>query len=473
VTAASSRPRDVALAGVLTIIGSVLALVGIFSAQGELRTSDVRRDIEGVLADDRFAAIDISVDAVLALVEYALMVASAASVAAIVLAVFVMRRHNPSRIALTVLGGCAVLVLLLSWPTGVITAIFVAYTLSLLWRAPVRSWFAGARPAARGAGAGTGTWAMSGTGPGGEPEPERNPDAVPESDPRWPSDPGPPDAGDPSRPVEPRPGGGDPRPAGGGEPGPYPQPWPPASPQPGQPGQPEPGQSPPADQGHRYPPAYPSAGPPAYPSAGPPGYPPGPGYGYGYPSGYQGYPPVAHDPDRRPGQVIGAHVMTWISTALGLVTGAVVVMVLGSQELLDQVLQQVPLPEGVSRDEFVRTTRVESAVLAAWSLAVLVVSVFSWRRANWAAILLTVMGGTYLVVQVVRTLTGDLPALVTVVWVAAVLVLLWWPTSRQWYAGARRTGGHAGPPGGGSPYGAWPTQPRQPPAQPPRRNQPW
>ncbi|MDQ4085320.1 MAG: hypothetical protein M3165_05830, partial [Actinomycetota bacterium] len=202
-TAAPSRPRDVALAGALTITGSVLALVGIFSAQGELRSSGVRRQIESLLADDRLGAIDLTVETVLDLVEYALMAASAASVAAIVLAVFVMRRHNPSRIALTVLGGLAALLLVLQWPSGVLVAVFVAYTVSLLWRAPVRSWFAAGSATSA---AGGGTSVMTSSGGDGEPEPGRHPDAVPDPDPRWPGDPA--------------------QPPGTGGPGPYPQPWP-------------------------------------------------------------------------------------------------------------------------------------------------------------------------------------------------------------------------------------------------------
>lgn len=242
------------MASVLTIIGSVLALAGIFGAQGELRSSSVRREIGSVLADQRFATVDLSVDALLNLIEYGLMAAAAASVAAIVLAVFVMRRHNPSRIALTCLGGVATVFVLVSGLQGIIIAIFVAYTTSLLWRAPVRRWFAGV-PAGASAGDGAGAdarratayWEMSGTGsggtgsggtgdtgadpwsggagpggaspgerPGGEPEPSRNPDAVPDPDPHWPSDPAQPGSG----------------------PGPYPQPWPPEPDERGRYGQP-------------------------------------------------------------------------------------------------------------------------------------------------------------------------------------------------------------------------------------------
>jgi hypothetical protein len=470
VTAAPSRPRDVAFAGVLTIMGSVLALVGIFSAQGELRSSGVRREIESLLSDDRFAAVDLPVDAVLNLVEYGLMAASAASVAAIVLAVFVMRRHNPSRIALTVLGGVAALLLLVSWPAGLVISIFVAYTVSLLWRAPVRGWFA------------------VGDGSDDRLGPDRNPDAVPDPDPRWPQDPAQPSGdpaqppGDPAQPpadparppADPAQPPADPArpPVGpdqpGNGPGPYPRPWPPepdrpagsgepTSSGPGEPARPDPYgsqpgayQQPPREQGYGYPPPYPSASGQGYP----------PGAGYGYPAGYYGYPPAAVDPDRRPGQLIGAHVMTWIGCAFGLLTGVFFVAAAGSPDVIDLVREQFP-GSGITQGQLLTA----GVVSGLWSLAVLVVSVFSWRRANWAAILLTVMGVGYLVVQLFTLIAGQPAVLFTIVWVAVVVVLLWWPTSRQWYA-ARRSPRSYGPPSGGSPY-------QQPPAQPPKRNQPW
>jgi hypothetical protein len=430
VTAAPARPRDVALAGALTITGSVMALVGIFSAQGELRSSQARREIGSLLADNRFGAVDLTVEAVLDLVEYALMAASAASVAAIVLAVFVMRRHNPSRIALTVLGVLAALLLLLQWPTGMLIALFVAYTVSLLWRAPVRGWFATEQASMTGE-TGGGTWAMTTSGGDGEPEPGRNPDAVPDPDPRWPSDPA--------------------QPPGTGGPGPYPQPWPPDPQQPGQPQQPQHPQQPqPAqpEQGQGYPPGYP-------PSA--PGYPGG--YGYGYPGGYYGYPPPpVGDPNRRPGQVVAAHVLTWIGSAFGLLTGAVFLVAAGNPELITMVREQLA-GRNFDEAEFVSMLRIAGVLTALWSLAVLVVSVFSWRRLRWAAILLTAMGAGYVLVQLVALFTGQVAVLFTIVWVAAVLALLWVPAARQWYA-AGRPPGPQGPPGGGTPYP--PQRPQQP-----------
>lgn len=436
-------------------MGSVLALVGIFSTQGDLRSSQVRREIESLLAGERFSPVDISVATVLNAIEIALMVGSAASVAAIVLAVYVMRRHNPSRIALTVLGGMAALVVLASGLAGVAISIFVVYTVSLLWRRPVRSWFA----------VGSDSGSGSGSEPDRGPEPSREPSAQPspQQGSPWPTDPEQPgEGGEPGRP---------------GQPAPYPRPWPPDPEQPDR-GQPDPGQAgqaggpwqqpgqpqqpaqadpygrPPEQTGYTYPPAPGYGNAPSYPQAYP--------QGYDYPSGYYGYPPPQRDPDRRPAQVVAAHVLTWVGSALGLLTALFLVIAAGSQDVIDLAMEQLG-ETGVSEEQFAMTMRIGGGLTALWTLAVLVVSIFSWRRANWAAILLTVMGGGYMVMQLLSlVLAGQVAVLVTIVWVTAVLVLLWWPASRQWYAGARRPDPYAP----GSPY-------QQPPQEPPRRNQPW
>ena len=451
VSAAVSRPRDVVLASVLTIIGSVLALMGVFTAQGELRSSRVRTEIETLLQDERLTPVDISVDTILNAVEVGLMVASAASVAAIVLAVFVMRRHNPSRIGLTVLGGIAALAVLLSGLPGVAMAIFVVYTTSLLWRAPVRTWFS----------QGSGDDATSGTQPDSG---DGSPGA-----PLW----GRPDTGGYPGSDQPRPGGqagdqaGDQ--AGAEQPGPYQQPWPPQPP-----GQQSPQQQP---GPYQYPPAQGPGYGQGYPQSQPQGYPQGhPGqhgpqqYGYGYPSSaYYGYP-SPHEPSRRPPQVVAAHVLTWIGAAFGVVAGIFFIAAAGNQETFDLVREQLAAPD-IDEQTFVMTLRLAGAIIALWSVAVVVVSVFSWRRANWATILLTVMGGAYLLMQLATLVAGQLAVLFVIVWVAAVLVLLWWPASRQWYANARFERSGPGGPYGGSPYGQQPQGP-QPPTQH-KRTQPW
>jgi len=426
---------------------------------------------------------------VLTMVEAGLMLASAASVAAIVLAVYVMRRHNPSRIALTLLGAVAALLVLLSGLAGLAIAVFVAYTVSLLWRRPVRLWFAAEsgdgsarRPGAEPQGAdGHTTGAPEGAGSGGVSEP------VPPhiGGPDQPSQPQQPQAQHPQQPHHPQ------------QPGPYPGPWPPdagkpvpphqhpaqqpePAPQPGpeQPGPYAPGAGPYGQTPQGYPPEYGSA--PGYGSAS--GYGGAPGYGqaqgyppaYGYTSGYYGYPPEQRDPDSRPGQLVTAHVLTWVGAALGLLTALFLVIAASSQDIVDLAVEQLQ-SEGVTRQDLVATMRVGGIVTALWVAAVLVVSVFSWRRANWAAILLTVMGGVYMLTQLVSLVVmGQVAVLFTIVWVAAVITLLWWPTSRQWYATARGRGRFGGPAGGQPPYPGMPHQPppQQPPQQP-RRNRPW
>jgi hypothetical protein len=143
------------------------------------------------------------------------------------------------------------------------------------------------------------------------------------------------------------------------------------------------------------------------------------------------------------------------------------VLAAGSPQVVDLAVEQLR-SQGVTEQDLVTTMRVGGGLTAAWALAVVVVSVFSWRRANWAVILLTVMGGLYMLTQLVSLVVmGQVAVLVTIVWVAVVLTLLWWPASRHWYAAGRRgRNGGFGPPGG-SPY------PQQPPPPQPGPNRPW
>jgi len=85
-----------------------------------------------------------------------------------------------------------------------------------------------------------------------------------------------------------------------------------------------------------------------------------------------------------------------------------------------------------------------------WSLLLIPVSIFAWRRANWARIVLTVMASLYLALQLYALVSGSPAVLVSIAWVAGVVVLLWVPQSRQWYAGKNLP--NAG-------YGAQPNQP--------------
>jgi hypothetical protein len=499
VTSTATRPRDVVLAAVLTIIGSVLALSGIFGAVGQLRSSRVRRELESLMAGEQFAAFDISVESLLNMLEVALMAASAASVAAIVLAVYVMRRHNPSRIALTVLGGAAAVTVLFSGLAGIAIAIFVAYTVSLLWRAPARTWFA---VGSVGAGSGgTGTGAGADAGPGTDRPWWGGPSSGGRQDAQAPPESGsvgsaPPDGrptGDVSadRPGSPesaeRPGaqvsgsgsgGGGPERA---QPGPYPRPWPPEQPASGRSGPHDSGQQDPDRSGQQdpHPPGeeYPgsAAAEPGYPQGHDQGYGAAPAYPHAYGSpaypGHQGYPaypgypgyPSPADPDRRPPQTVAAHVLTWVGSGLGIMTGAFFVFAASSPQVIDLVMQQLPANAVPNRDDFVRSLRIGGALTALWSVAVVVVSVFSWRRARWAHLGLSVMGAAYLVAQAVSlVLMGQVAVLLTLSWVSAVIVLLWWPASRQWYAGGD-TPGQQGPPDSGST--AYP--------QARGRNQPW
>jgi hypothetical protein len=444
-----SRPREVVTAAVMTIAGSALALAAIFTSVGEIRSSGVRREVESALDDARFSGLDVTPEQILNILHMVILALAACCVIAIVLAVYVLRGHAASRIALTVLGAPLALLSLLAGWTGLVIALFIAYSVSMLWRPASRAWFKEA--------------AMSGDTPSdGAPQEPRPPDAGEGGQPGDADrETGQQAAGEEGAQRAPRPGpyfgyGQQGPPGQSSPPGPPPAVPPPAGPpQSGQPqqgppqyGQPQQGQ-PQYDQ--------PQYGEPQY-GQPPPGYGPPPDYGQGYgaPQGYYGAGgPFAPDPNRRPGAVVGALVMTWIGVAFMVLIGLVCLAFAGSQELVEAFSTELR-DQGITVAELTLLLRVVGGVLLVWGLIVGTVSVFAWRRANWARIALIVMAALYGVLQLLALLAGELSVVVTIAYVAVIMVLLLLPPVRGWYASRSMPPGYGGPP-----------------APPPQTHRPW
>jgi uncharacterized membrane protein len=341
-----------------------------------VRSSTSRRQLAELLADSPFGGVDIPVETALTAVHAMLLATAAACVTAIVLAVFVLRQHNASRIWLTVLGAIVGLLALVAGLTGVLVAIYIAYVVLLLWKPEARSWFARARDAERSA---VPAPRVDKESPMAEDKPS-NPESEGRED----------DASPGSSPPQPQPYGQQ-------------QPY-------GQPQQ--------------------------YGQQG--------GYGYGATS------PFATDPHKRPGTVVTALVLTWVGVAVMLVLGAGALAVYDSRAIIDDILRQAPTEFPVSAGEVSDFLQVTGIVLLVWGLATLMVSIFAWRRANWARIVLSVMAVLYIAFQMFTLINGNPTVLVPILWVVAIIVLLWVPQSRQWYAGKNLP--NAG-------YGAQPNQP--------------
>lgn len=137
-----SRPAGVTFAGRLTVIGSVIALVTLVTSASQLQSQEMRDAVNKVLQDPRVEPLHLTLDSALELVRYTVMVMAVVSVAALVLGVYVLRRHRPSRVALTVLGAVVALFALFGGPPGWIVTAYVAVSVWMLWTKPARAWFA-------------------------------------------------------------------------------------------------------------------------------------------------------------------------------------------------------------------------------------------------------------------------------------------------------------------------------------------
>lgn len=138
------RPREVTFGGMQAVIGSAVALVGVFSIAQQLDSAPVREALTQLSEEPRFASLDLTIEDVRSLMRYTLMGLGVLSVTSLILGIFVLRRHRSSRIVLTVLGGCVALASLPAGPSGWVVTAYVAVSLYLLWTKAARDWFAGA-----------------------------------------------------------------------------------------------------------------------------------------------------------------------------------------------------------------------------------------------------------------------------------------------------------------------------------------
>lgn len=160
-----SRPREVTFGGLQALVGGVLATVLLIGTARQLYSSEMRDVLVQALDDPRASQLGITVDAARTMARYAIMVMGVLSVASVILAVFVLRRHRPSRIALTVLGAVVGLVTVFAGPGGWAVTLYIAVSIAMLWSRPARAWFAEPKVPA-------GTWPPQGfADPSGPPPP--------------------------------------------------------------------------------------------------------------------------------------------------------------------------------------------------------------------------------------------------------------------------------------------------------------
>jgi len=141
-----TRPRQVTLAAVMIIVGSVVVVAMVFDQVAGLHTLETRNAIEKFLAEPPGADLGIGTDAVLGLPRTVAMVAAGCATAAAILGYQVLRRSRSARLALTVI---AVPLFLTGMVTGGFVSSVVAASAAMLWLQPARDWFDGTtRPSA-------------------------------------------------------------------------------------------------------------------------------------------------------------------------------------------------------------------------------------------------------------------------------------------------------------------------------------
>ena len=174
--------------------------------------------------------------------------------------------------------------------------------------------------------------------------------------------------------------------------------------------------------------------PPAY--GQPPQYGQQPAYGqppqYGQPPGYYagGSSP---DPDKRPGTVTAAAVVTLLFSGLTLALFAFAMIALGVER--DSVLDEFenePGLEEVSPDDLFAVMMVVLGVFLIWSLAAFVLAILVMRRSNVARILLIISASMTALLSLLAILSAI--SAVTLIAAIAVVVLLLTGGAREWFA---------------------------------------
>ena len=390
------RPGQITILGGFAILISLLMVFVAFDLMGQVESVDMRHAIEGYLDTGGGSGLTLTVDQAMEMLRIFVMVSGALAAAALVLAIFVLRRHNGARIGLTV-------VAMLLLPSAALMR-FMPFVLAgvtlMLWSPRSREWFGA---------------------PARTPGPSTTVEVVDHA--RMTP------AGDGSEPRE--------HPAAESAPPPPPPPPPPASAPYGQAPPPTP-PPPPAPYGQS-PPSAGTSG--AYPYPPPGSFPPPPPGPASAPSPYgpAGYPPSpAGGRPRRPGAVVTAAVLTWVSAGLTLFGGVAILLevVLARSQVVSQIESTPELQGTYDLQTLLTAVQWVSAILIVWSLAAVVLAVFAFLGANWARILLAVCASLAALLSLLSILA--IIPVVTLAASVATLVLLFVPKSNAYYS--RREG---------------------------------
>jgi hypothetical protein len=174
-----------------------------------------------------------------------------------------------------------------------------------------------------------------------------------------------------------------------------------------------------------YQPAYPQR---AYPQ---PGY---PQPGFPQPA-HPAHPAYQGDPDRRPGTVTAAGIVTIILAGLTLLFGLLLLSVgaSGSESFADSFREGAGGSyDDVSEDGINNLMIVVGAGLAVRCVAAIVLAIFTMRRSNAARVLMVISASACGVVSLIAILSEI--SIVTLIGAIAVVVLVFVGGAKAWYA---------------------------------------
>jgi amino acid transporter len=160
------------------------------------------------------------------------------------------------------------------------------------------------------------------------------------------------------------------------------------------------------------------------------------------------------DPDKRPGTVTAASIITIVFSALSLVGFGVLAIVLAAarEDIIDEINREMegrPGFEDISADDLANIMIVIFLVFAIWSLIALVTAVLAMKRQNWARIV-TVISAAMTALFSLLSITSGISA-VTLIAAIAVIVLYFTGGANEWYR--RRNAANQLPTGTTQPWG--------------------
>ena len=184
----------------------------------------------------------------------------------------------------------------------------------------------------------------------------------------------------------------------------------------------------------------PPAGQPPYgqPPAGQPAYGEQPAYGqpaYGQPAyGQPAYGAPMADPDKRPGTVTAAGIITIILSGLSTLLFGVflVALLVARDDVLDEIETQPGFQDaGFTADDLFAAAVVFLAIFAIWCLIATILGVFVLRRSNVARILLVISCAVTILASLIGISSGI--SVVTMIAAIAVIVLLFTGGAGAWF----------------------------------------